>query len=229
MINELIHHFFPDTSYVRMGSNLIYLKRGNTTSPEAVVEGQLNPNLIHSYNDKAMDLTFNHLNGFPQYSATANGVWRKYEEKMALYAKDRCSAKDDSAMFYAVSGLSDYELTGKGSSAFLKPAMYWPVAYEGAIPQPYHSPELTDGLAKSIIMPKSVWTVGCCTWTDNGEPKAESISFWANNKPRGIPKHENQPDLHTLGARLFPGKPCFQFFPANPQCNIPDNHFTIAP
>ena len=216
-------------SNARMGSNLIYLKRGLKTEPEAVEEGQLNPNRIHSYAGPSMDLTFNHINAFPQYTDFAKGVWRKYQDKILLYAKDRCSAKDTSAAFYVVSGLSDYELTGKGSSAFLKQATLWPVAYEGAIPKPYDSPSLDDGLAKSIIKPKSVWTIGCCTWQQGGEPGAETVSIWANNKPRGVPKHAIQPDPGTLASRLFPGKPCFQFFPLNPLCNLAENHYTMEP
>ncbi len=208
---------------------MIYLDRGKKDQPEGVQEGQLNPKRMHSYGDKSMDLTFNHINAFPQYSDFANGVWRKYQEKIISFAKVRCAEKDASAEFYVVSGLSDYELTGRGSTAFLKASTFWPVAYGGAIPKPHHSPPLPDGLAKSIIKPKSVWTVGCCTWTVSNEPHAETVSFWANNKPRGVPKHEVQPDLHTLAARLSPGKPCFQFFPSNPHCNMVENHFTLAP
>ena len=215
-----------------MGSNKIYLGRGNMTRPEAVEEGQLNPNQMHSYESgstNSMDLTFNHINAFPQYSDFARGVWRKYQEKIISYGKDTCSQKDPSATFYVVSGLSDYELTGKGTSAFLKAATYWPVAYEGAIPQPHLSPDLPDGSPLSIVMPKSVWTVGCCTWTSNGDHQAQTVSIWANNKPRGIPKHEVQPDIRTLGSKLFPGKRCFKFFPATAQCNSVDNHYRMAP
>jgi hypothetical protein len=213
-----------------MGSGKIYKDRGKKTQPEGVEEGQLNPNRIHSYDGISMDLTFNHINAFPQYSDFANGVWRKYQEKIIKYANERCQDNDPSAVFHVISGLSDYELTGKRSSAFLQPATFWPVAYEGAIPKPYQSPPLVgDGLAMSIIMPKSVWTVGCCTWTKDEEPGAEAVSFWANNKPRGVPKHGIQPDLVTMARRLFPGKPCFQFFPSNPLCNMGENHFTMEP
>ena len=216
---------------MRIGSNLIYLDRNKKTAPDGVEPGQLNPSQIHTYQGESMDLTFDYLNAFPQYTDFANGVWRKYQEKIITYAKVQCRAKHSTAVFYSVSGVSDYELTGHRSSAFLKPATYWPIAYEGDQPHPYHSPTLQDGVKKSIILPKSVWTVGCCTWTDTdiGEPNAQSVSFWANNKPRGIPKHGIQPDLRTLASRLYPGKPCFQFFPSNPQCNIPENHYTLEP
>lgn len=212
-----------------MGSNSIYVGRGKKTLPEAVQEGQLNTNQMHSYNPNSMDLTFNHINAFPQYTDFARGVWRKYQEQIISYGKDRCSQKDPSATFYVVSGVSDYELTGEGTSAFLKATTYWPVAYKGAIPQPHLSPDLANGLELSIIIPKSAWTVGCCIWTASGETNAESVSFWANNKPRGIAKHEVQPDVRTLGKKVFPGKPCFQFFPATPQCSNPDNHYRMAP
>lgn len=212
-----------------MGSNKIYLDRGDKKYPEGVEEGQLNPNQMHTYADAAMDLTFNHINAFPQYTDFAKGVWKKYQNKIISYAKDICSVKDESAVFYVVSGVSDYELTGVRSSAFLRPATYWPVAYEGAVTQPDNSPALENGQAKSIIQPKSAWTVGCCTWTTGETKKAQAVSFWANNKPRGIPKYEVQPDLTTLRKALFPGKPCFQFFPANSLCTSADNHFTMAP
>ncbi|XP_028405012.1 uncharacterized protein LOC114527525 [Dendronephthya gigantea] len=216
-------------SYVRIGSNKIYLDRSDKKYPEGVEEGQLNPNQMHTYADASMDLTFNHINAFPQYTDFAQGVWRKYQNKIISYAKDICSAKDVSAVFYAVSGVSDYELTGVRSSAFLRPATFWPVAYEGAVTQPDGSPELENGLAKSIIQPKSAWTVGCCAWTKAGVKNAQSVSFWANNKPRGVPKYEVQPDLSTLRKALFPGKQCFKFFPANSLCNSAENHFTMEP
>lgn len=100
-----------------MGSDEIYVGRSNKARPDAVKEGQLNPNQMHSYDQgKSMDLTFNHINAFPQYSDFANGIWKKYQEKIISYAKDTCQAKDGSAEFHVVSGVSDYELTGNLSS-----------------------------------------------------------------------------------------------------------------
>lgn len=212
---------------MRVGRNKIYMKRSNITRPEAMQEGQLNMNQMHSYNDESMDITLNHLNAFPIYREFAQNVWKKYQRKMISYAKTRCSTKDESAVFNVVSGLSDYELTGQGTTAFLKATTFWPVAYPEGISQPFLTPNFTDGFTKSITKPKSVWTIGCCTWTKSGQKKAETVSFWANNKPRGIAKHEIQPNLEILSRRLQPNKPTFQFFPANPLCALVENHHTL--
>ena len=210
-----------------MGSNKIYLNRGDRRYPDAVEEGQLNPMQMHSYNKETMKLTHTHVNAYPQFTDFNDGVWKAYEKKIFNYAKTRCSSNSPSSNFYVITGVSDYEIKGNGRTAVVSAPTYWPVAYEGAETQPLGSEPLQKNV-ESIVQPKSMWTVGCCTWKEGKTERAEAVSVWANNKPKGFSKSETQPYLDVLARRLFPANPCFSFFPGSAQCANSSNHFTMA-
>lgn len=209
----------------RQGHDKIYEHRGNKKYPNGVDRGHLNPSLMNSFDVSSMDLTHTHTNGYPQFYAFNNGVWKRFERKIFNYARKNCFLKSTKSEFYVITGLSDYKITGTKTST-LKSPLFWPVKYKGAVPQPPGSPPLPKKF-KSIIQARSMWTVGCCSWVSKKVLKGEAVSIWANNEPKGVTNMEMQPDLTTLAKHIYPGKRCFKFFPGNAECNKVKNHVSL--
>ncbi|KAK2570020.1 hypothetical protein P5673_004756 [Acropora cervicornis] len=144
----------------RQGSDALYYKSG-------LDKGHLNPVHINSFNKEYVKSTFTYTNAVPQYLGWNRGQWKVYEGYIADYVQSVC-AKMFSGTMYLLTGTSHFHLEVGVDSPTQEGI--------GSI-EPFPGPLNPN----KIVRPNSMWTAGCCVWTEKGEDKAESIAVMGNN------------------------------------------------
>ncbi|XP_029182631.2 uncharacterized protein LOC114950653 [Acropora millepora] len=136
-------------------------------------KGHLNSHAINSFNKDYTKSTFVYTNAVPQYSQWNRGAWKEYEKAIRRYTQMTCGCKHRGTM-YLMTGTSDinFKLI-HGKPEVEKNSKRSPEEF-------LHSHDLGAG----IHIPKSLWTAGCCLWTDEFKKlKAQSIAVMGNNSP----------------------------------------------
>lgn len=174
-------YFFPP-EIQRQGTNQIYA--GNVNN---IQKGHLVPAATYSFDCLSMVSTFKYTNAVPQYAAFNTGPWRRYEENVRKFVKTVCSPF--SGDLYLLTGTSQAVLKQDGTPVNKK----------------------YDYLSKTIAIPNSMWTAGCCIVNGQGVGGFAAIG---NNVQQNPEMHQvtvtGLEQFLTIGVgsqvRLFPEK-----------------------
>ena len=100
-------------SGIHQGSTKLYQKQ---PIPVTYDRGHLVPVNILRYSDESARATFTYTNCVPQIKGFNRGVWKKYEQKIDIYARRVCSP--NGGTLYLITGTSsvqfDEELDNQG-------------------------------------------------------------------------------------------------------------------
>ena len=184
----------------------------------------MNPSVINSFDLNFMKATFTLTNAVPQFEESNSGPWQKFETKIRDYAKDICGP----------SGGTLYLLTGRSENG-IKPDPLNP----GKVVQ-----DANNTVPKPIVInkfgsvkletPRSVWTAGCCVWTEPGRvfksfwpaKKAQSFAVMSNNQKDSNNLHQTQMSVREL-EELLRAPSAVNLFPGDENCRRPANHKTL--
>ena len=124
--------------------------------------GHLVPVNILRYSLESAYATFTYTNCVPQIAGFNRGQWKKYETKIVQYAQHYCAPSGGT--LYLITGTSQVkvketlsplnEITGVDKSVQPMEAFH-----DDVNTYPQHGPK--------ILIPNSMWTVGCCLGLNN--------------------------------------------------------------
>ena len=197
-----------------------------TTDREPLSRGHMNPAGINSFDFKFMKATFTLTNAVPQFEASNSGPWQDFETKIRDYAKDICGPR----------GGTLYLLTGRSENGIIPdPQKPYKVVQDTSytVPMPYVKDKFLGGTVR-LETPRSVWTAGCCVWTEPGRvfgrfwpaKKAQSFAVMSNNQKDGNKLYQTQMSVRQLEELLrAPFLPeTVNLFPGDKNCRRPANH-----
>ena len=123
--------------------------------PGKYERGHLVPVNILSYSDESARATFTYTNCVPQIAGFNRGQWKKYELRIGKYAREICSPHGGT--LYLITGTSLVKFTPK----FIRGRGR---LYKGVEPPCWFhdNVDVNKELGPKIVIPNSMWTVGCC-------------------------------------------------------------------
>ena len=124
--------------------------------------GHLVPVNILRYSKESAYATFTYTNCVPQIAGFNRGQWKKYETKIVQYAQHYCAPKGGT--LYLITGTSHVKFKEKlslekeiiGVDKSVQPMEAF---HDDVDTYPQHGPK--------ILIPNSMWTVGCCLGLNN--------------------------------------------------------------
>ena len=184
-----------------------------------ITRGHMNPSAINSFNKDFMTATFTLTNAVPQFKESNCGPWQEFETKIVDYAKDICGP----------SGGTLYLLTGRSEN--------------GIIPDPLNPGKVVQDVPKlpvinkfgsvNLLTPRSVWTAGCCLWTEPGRVlgslwparRAQSFAVMSNNQEDKDKLYQTQMSVRELEELLGDqNSAAVNLFPGDENCRNPANN-----
>ena len=191
-------------------------KEAITTDGEPLSRGHMNPSAINSFDLNFMKATFTLTNAVPQFQASNSGPWQEFETKIRDYAKDICGPR----------GGTLYLLTGRSENGIIPdPQNRYKVVHDTSctVPKPYVKDKFLGGTVR-LETPRSVWTAGCCVWTEPGmvtgnlpARKAESFAVMSNNQKDKSKLYQTQMSVLELEELLKASSPV-NLFPGDENC-----------
>ena len=124
--------------------------------------GHVVPVNILRYSDESARATFTFTNCVPQIAGFNRGQWKKYETKIVQYAQHYCGPKGGT--LYLITGTSQVkfkEILSPQNEIIEVDKSVQPMEafHDDVDTYPQHGPK--------ILIPNSMWTVGCCLGLDN--------------------------------------------------------------
>ena len=200
-------------------------KEAIKTDGEPLSRGHMNPLGINSFNKDFMTATFTLTNAVPQFEASNSGPWQEFEAKIRDYAKDICGPR----------GGTLYLLTGRSENGIIPDAQSpYKVVKDNvnAVPKPYLKNTFVNGKVK-LKTPRSVWTAGCCLWTEPGSVlgslwparRAQSFAVMSNNQKDKDKLYQTQMSVRELEELLRDqNSAAVNLFPGDENCRNPANN-----
>ena len=201
-------------------------KEAITTDGEPLSRGHMNPSVINSFDLNFMKATFTLTNAVPQFEASNSGPWQEFETKIRDYAKNVCGPR----------GGTLYLLTGRSENGIIPdPQNRYKVVHDTSctVPKPYVKDKFLGGTVR-LETPRSVWTAGCCVWTEPGRvfgriwpaKKAQSFAAMSNNQKDRNKLYQTQMSVREIEELLrAPFLPeTVNLFPGDENCRRPANH-----
>ena len=182
----------------------------------------MNPAGINSFDLNFMKATFTLTNAVPQFEASNSGPWQEFETKIRDYAKDICGPR----------GGTLYLLTGRSENGIIPdPRNPYKAVQDKSytVPMPYLKDKFVGGTVK-LETPRSVWTAGCCVWTEPGNvygnlEKAQSFAVMSNNQKDKSKLYQTQMSVRELEELLrAPALEAVNLFPGDENCRNPANN-----
>ena len=182
----------------------------------------MNPAGINSFDLNFMRATFTLTNAVPQFQASNGGPWQEFETKIRDYAKDICGPR----------GGTLYLLTGRSQNGIIPdPRNPYKAVQDKSyiVPMPYLTDKFVGGTVK-LETPRSVWTAGCCVWTEPGNvygnlEKAQSFAVMSNNQKDKSKLYQTQMSVRELEELLrAPALEAVNLFPGDENCRNPANN-----
>ena len=197
-------------------------KEAITTEP--LSRGHMNPAGINTFDENFIKATFTLTNVVPQFTASNNGPWEKFEEKIRNYAENDCGKKEGTL----------YLLTGRSANGLIldlygKPAQ----DCSNIITMPYLKDRFLGGTVK-LVTPRAVWTAGCCVWKEPASGnwwqanKVESFGVMSNNQKDVTKLFQSEmsvADLEKLLGSPLSGE--VNLFPGNQNCRRAENNIVL--
>ena len=197
-----------------------------TTDGEPLSRGHMNPAGINSFDLKFMKATFTLTNAVPQFQASNSGPWQEFETKIRDYAKNICGPR----------GGTLYLLTGRSENGIIPDTQNPNKAVKdtsNTVPKPYLRKKFINQKV-NLETPRSVWTAGCCVWTEPGRvfgriwpaKKAQSFAVMSNNQKDRNKLYQTQMSVREIEELLrAPFLPeTVNLFPGDENCRRPANH-----
>ena len=187
LMKNLFHMPVTGIPADNQGTDKMYLKTGTPS----IHKGHLVPAETYSFSDGHLRSTFTYTNAVPQYGTFNSGQWAKYEKRIRNYANKKCSAKQ--ANLYLLTGISKVTIQ-RGQGNLIKAL------------KPRGQPKRMRKLPK-IVIPKSMWTAGCCV---RGRRVFGSFAVIGNNVPNKEKIEMSEVTVNQLASiigdvDLFPG------------------------
>ena len=182
----------------------------------------MNPAGINSFDLNYMRATFTLTNAVPQFKASNSGPWQEFETKIRDYAKDICGPR----------GGTLYLLTGRSQNGIIPdPRNPYKAVQDKSytVPMPYLKDKFVGDTVK-LETPRSVWTAGCCVWTEPGNvygnlEKAQSFAVMSNNQNEKSKLYQTQMSVRELEELLrAPALKAVNLFPGDENCRNPANN-----
>ena len=179
-----------------------------------ITRGHMNPSAINSFNKDFMTATFTLTNAVPQFKASNCGPWQEFETKIVDYAKDICGP----------SGGTLYLLTGRSENGIIPDHLN-----SGKVVQDVPKPTVINKFGSvNLLTPRSVWTAGCCVWTEPGNvygnlEKAQSFAVMSNNQNEKSKLYQTQMSVREL-EELLKAPSAVNLFPGDENCRNPANN-----
>ena len=182
----------------------------------------MNPLGINSFDLNFMKATFTFTNAVPQFEALNNGLWQEFETKIRDYAKDICGPR----------GGTLYLLTGRSENGII-PDTQNPSKVVKDTSNRVPKPQLNNLFVKKKVFletPRSLWTAGCCVWTEPrnmfaNRRKAQSFAVMTNNQKDKGKLYQAQMSVGELEEILKePFSPAVNLFPGDENCRSPANN-----
>ena len=192
-------------------------KEAITKLNEPLSRGHMNPSVINSFDLNFMKATFTLTNAVPQFQASNSGPWQEFETKIRDYAKDICGPRGGT--LYLLTGRSENGIRADAQNKVVKDT-------SNRVPKPYLKDKFVGGTVK-LETPRSVWTAGCCVWTEPGKVtgnlparKAESFAVMSNNQKDKSKLYQTQMSVLELEELLKASSPV-NLFPGDDNCRNP--------
>ena len=202
-----------------IGVDNAYKQAINTDSE--ITRGHMNPSAINSFDKDFMTATFTLTNAVPQFKASNCGPWQEFETKIVDYAKDICGPR----------GGTLYLLTGRSENG-IKPNNQNPGKVvrddKNIVP-----PKNVGSVNQNLVIPRSVWTAGCCLWTEPGKMtgnllparRAQSFAVMSNNQKDKGKLYQTQMSVRELEDLLRDkNSAAVNLFPGDENCRNPANN-----
>ena len=171
-----------------------------------------------------MQVTYTLTNAVPQYVASNSGPWQTFEAKIRSYAKESCGSRARQGTLYLLTGTSEFSLT---TYLGRKPVQDSSVKL-------FHGAILQDETMMTLVVPRAVWTAGCCVWNESNQEfgkvrKAESFAVMSNNVKDKKRLNQTQISVLELERHLTaPGSSSVDLFPGDPNCRLPENNKVLS-
>jgi len=184
---------------------------------EPLSRGHMDPLAINSFNKSFMQVTYTLTNAVPQYVASNSGPWQTFEAKIRSYAKESCGSRTRQGTLYLLTGTSEFSLT---SNLGRKPVQ------DGAM--------LQDETMMTLVVPRAVWTAGCCVWNESSQEfgevrQAESFAVMSNNvKDKKLLNQTAMSVLELERHLTAPGSSSVSLFPGDPNCRLRENSKVLS-
>ena len=186
-----------------------------------ITRGHMNPSVINSFNNDFMTATFTLTNAVPQFKASNCGPWEEFETKIVDYAKDICGPR----------GGTLYLLTGRSENGIIPDPLNPGKVVQDAkntVPKPYQN----NFGSVNLVIPRSVWTAGCCLWTEPGRMgnlwparRAQSFAVMSNNQKDKGKLYQTQMSVRELEELLRDqNSAAVNLFPGDENCRNPANN-----
>jgi DNA/RNA endonuclease G (NUC1) len=155
--------------------------------------------------------TFTYTNAVPQYGTFNSGIWCTYEGYIRTYAINTCAPGGGD--LYLITGVTMLARVGDDN---------------------VEKEKKTEYLKKTIRIPRSMWTVGCCV--ASGGKVLGNFAVIGNNlksKDRVNMSELKVTDLEAIilkDVKAFPSgssATSIQLFPGNPQCSDSRNQIGL--
>ena len=184
----------------------------------------MNPSAINSFNKDFMTATFTLTNAVPQFEASNCGPWQDFETKIVDYAKDICGPR----------GGTLYLLTGRSENGIIPDPLNPGKVLQDAkntVPKPYQN--TFGSVNQNLVIPRSVWTAGCCLWTEPGRMtgnlwparRAQSFAVMSNNQKDKGKLYQTQMSVRELEELLRDqNSAAVNLFPGDENCRNPANN-----
>ena len=198
-------------------------KEAITKDKEPLSRGHMNPSGINSFDLNFMEATFTLTNAVPQFEASNSGPWQEFETNIRDYAKNICGPNVGTL----------YLLTGRSENG-IKPDPLNPgkVVQDtlNTVPKPYLRKKFANQKV-NLETPRSVWTAGCCVWTEPGKVfghfwparKAQSFAVMSNNQKDKNKLYQKQMSVREL-EELLRAPSAVNLFPGDENCRRPANN-----
>ena len=156
-----------------------------------------------------MKATLTHTNSVPQFEASNNGPWQLFERRIADYAKGTLGPKGGT--LYLLTGRSENDLITEKGITTQDLLNKEPVTY------------CINKFVKNTVKlgtPRSIWTAGCCVWTDQdaNTKRAESFAVMSNNQEKQKMLHQTEMSVLKLQTLLETSFRKVNLFPGNIKC-----------
>lgn len=194
------------------------------TQDSEITRGHMNPSAINSFNNDFMTATFTLTNTVPQFKASNCGPWEEFETKIVDYAKDICGPR----------GGTLYLLTGRSENGIIPDPLNPGKVVQDAkntVPKPYQNK--FGSVNQNLVIPRSVWTAGCCLWTEPGRMtgnlwparRAQSFAVMSNNQKDKGKLYQTQMSVRELEELLRDqNSAAVNLFPGDENCRNPANN-----
>ena len=184
----------------------------------------MDPLAINSFNKSFMQATYTLTNAAPQYVASNSGPWQTFEAKIRSYAQDFCGSRARQGTLYLLTGTSEFSLTGYLGR---KPVQDSSIKLS-------HGAMLQDETMMTLVVPRAVWTAGCCLWNESSQEfgkieRVESFAVMSNNVKDKELLNQTQMSVLELEWHLTaPGTPSVNLFPGDANCRLPQSNIVLS-